>query len=806
MGEDAAEHFVRSLKQLEDDLTEILCQVEPMCMTDEDKIEYDQADKCYICLEPFETDSTTMGKCADHDHLNGEYVGAAHLICNLHRREVLRTVGFAHNFSGYDSHILMNALAESPHYKDKMDAIPLNSEKFKMLKLGTLTLLDSMAFLPASLDKLVENLVASGHRFPITEQWLSETGSEEERLKKEMVMRKGVYPYEYMTDMDKLQEGLPPREAFYSRLYGKHISETDYKHVQRVWEIFKLKNLRDLTELYVLSDTYQLAEAIIDLRDRIYDEFKLDLCHYLSLPMMTKDIMLKTTGVQMALMHDVDMVFFIKNNIRGGLSYVNERHTLVGEDSDADSLNPRQEMFQRRENWERRIENDKENCVVYGDVNNLYGHAMRMSMPLNQYEWLTEDELNAFDPETMVSDDSDTGYILEVTLEYPAELHLEHNSFPLAPEHVEIDETMLSPYASNALQVLTKKDKHKASKLSATLRTREEYTCHGLNLQLYLRHGMRLVKIHRGIKFHQSKFLKPYIDSCTAKRAAAKTKTGKDLQKLLANSLYGKLIESGSNRMDCRFVTSKKAAILRNTDPRTQAHLIFHENLSVALMKKKYVKLNQSWAVGFTVLELSKYHMQRMFYEEIKPAFGGRVSVLLSDTDSWVMKLPAPNTDLALTRVRHLMDFSNYPEGHPLRDDSVKNQTGYLKNECPGTEIREVIGVRAKTYAIRTQNDDVQRRCKGVKANTRDNIGLADYRKCVRADSLAEHSVTQHTIQSRKHQNMLMQQRKLAFSSFDDKRYLMPCGQHSVPYGSWLIDATKVDDACYFCDHPDIMV
>lgn len=497
-------------------------------------------------------------------------------------------------------------------------------------------------------------------------------------------------------------------------------------------------------------------------------------------------------------------IFFIKNNIRGGLSYINTRHSLVGEDHDP-MLNPPQDMFQRRENWHERVEQDKKNCIVYGDVNNLYGHAMRMAMPLDQFEWLTDEELAAFNPETMVSDDNAIGYILEVTLDYPEELHLEHNSFPLAPEHMNIDETMLSPYATNALQTLTRKKKHKSSKLTATLRQRKEYVCHALNLQLYLRHGMKLVTIHRGIKFRQAKFLKPYIDQCTQKRAQAKTKTGKDLQKLLANSLYGKLIESGANRMDCRFVTGKKSAIMRNTDPRTQSHLIFHENLSVALLQKKHVRLNQSWAAGFTVLELSKYHMQRLYYEAIKPAFGGRVSVLLSDTDSLMLKLPCPRSDLALEKISEHMDFSNYPEAHPLKNDAVKNQTGYLKNECPGTEIVEVIGVRSKTYALRTDNDETHRRCKGVKTNTRDQIMLADYRKCVRADVLNEHSVVQHSIQSRKHVNRLMEQRKLAFSSFDDKRYLLPCGQHSVPYGSALIPKSE-GEGCYFCKNPAVLV
>ena len=113
------------------------------------------------------------------------------------------------------------------------------------------------------------------------------------------------------------------------------------------------------------------------------------------------------------------------------------------------------------------------------------------------------------------------------------------------------------------------------------------------------------------MRFTQEPVIKSFIDYFTKKRAEAKSKTEKDRYKLIINSLYGKMIESGANRMDCKFVPSKKAALLRNTDPRTQAHMIFGEDLSMAFMRKSVVKLNQNWAVGFSILELSKLHMQK---------------------------------------------------------------------------------------------------------------------------------------------------------------------------------------------------
>ena len=114
---------------------------------------------------------------------------------------------------------------------------------------------------------------------------------------------------------------------------------------------------------------------------------------------------------------------------------------------------------------------------------------------------------------------------------------------------------------------------------------------------------------------------------------------------------------------------------------------------------------------------------------------------MLSDTDSWVMKLPEPTIDKALSKLSKYMDFSNYPDSHPLKSNRVKNMTGYLKNEYPGTEIREVVGVRAKTYAIRMANDNLQCRCKRVNASSRDTITMSEYPKGVRPDVMHDHSV-----------------------------------------------------------------
>lgn len=257
-------------------------------------------------------------------------LGAAHNICNLRRSEQEKIVGFAHNFSGYDSHLLVKAIDDYQKVtgkKLKLNAIPLNQEKFKMLKINDCVLLDSLAFLNSSLDKLVDTLKSSNHDFPILRQWIKDD------CQRELMLRKGVYPYEYVTSLEKVRNTvqLPSKNSFFSLLQNKGIDQKEYDHAIRVWKEFGCQSLKDYTKLYVKSDCYQLAEAVFNLRGNIYDEFNIDLCHFLSLPMLSKDIMLKHTGVEMEVLSDLEMIQFFKSSIRGGLSFVNQRHFELSE-------------------------------------------------------------------------------------------------------------------------------------------------------------------------------------------------------------------------------------------------------------------------------------------------------------------------------------------------------------------------------------------------------------------------------------------------------------------------------------------
>lgn len=330
---------------------------------------------------------------------------------------------------------------------------------------------------------------------------------------------------------------------------------------------------------------------------------------------------------------------------------------------------------------------------------------------------------------------------------------------------------------------------------------RKNYVVHGLNLQLYEKLGMEVVKIHRGISFEQRDFIRPYIEMCTKKRKTAPTESLKNMYKLLCNALYGKMIEGVFGRMDVKFNRTAEEAVYHSSSPLFKGNVIFDEDLSASFLRKKKVYLNQSWPVGFAILELSKYRMQKFYYETIQPAFGpDGCTVLMTDTDSFLLEVNAPSIDNAVERIKDVMDFSNYPRDHPFFSMEKAKALGHLKNEVPNSDIEKFVGLKSKTYMYLTSDNESHVRAKGVKRSHQGNIKFEHMVNCLH--EMKGHEVSSNFIRSKNHVIRLMRGRQLAFSSFDDKRYLL-CPIHSVPYGSKHIPSREEEEngssKCPFC-------
>lgn len=262
------------------------------------------------------------------------------------------------------------------------------------------------------------------------------------------------------------------------------------------------------------------------------------------------------------------------------------------------------------------------------------------------------------------------------------------------------------------------------------------------------------------------------------------------------------MIESGDKKMDCRFNRTEDQASRNTVNPLFKSFLICDEDLSISFLSKAVLKMNQSWAVGFSILELSKHIMQSLMYNVVKPRLK-HVSTVMSDTDSWILLSDKKSTDDIVEALSDVMDFSNYAPSHPFFSDCKKAWVGYLKNEVPKDTIVKFVGLRAKTYAFKTVLEELHARAKSVRSVYKKRISFEDYYRCIQ--EMRQHVVRQVGIISQNHINKLVQSDRVAFSSFDDKRYLL-CAVHSVPYGSFLIEESKKTNTCIFCECPDFLI
>ena len=142
-----------------------------------------------------------------------------------------------------------------------------------------------------------------------------------------LLLQKGVYPYEYMDSFDRFQEAeLPPIGKFYSSLSNESISKKDYQHAQEVWKTFNRKNLGDYHDLYLKTDVSLLADVFQTFRRTCMNAYKLHPLHYYTTPGLSWDALLKYTGIELELLADYDQYLSIAKGTRGGISMISKRY------------------------------------------------------------------------------------------------------------------------------------------------------------------------------------------------------------------------------------------------------------------------------------------------------------------------------------------------------------------------------------------------------------------------------------------------------------------------------------------------
>ena len=299
------------------------------------------------------------------------------------------------------------------------------------------------------------------------------------------------------------------------------------------------------------------------------------------------------------------------------------------------------------------------------------------------------------------------GYLLEVDLEYPQELHDYHNDFPLAPENIIPKSKYLSKLQNDYL--LNKKPT-KIPKLIMSLNNKERYVLFHENLAWYLKQGLILKKVHRVIEFEQKAWMEPYIRFNTEKRTLTNAAFEKDFYKLLNNSVFGKTMENVSQYKDVRLLNNRDQIIKFASKPTCDTFSIINQNIPLVAMhmNKPTITFNKPTYCGAKILDLSKLHMYQFVYEYLKPKYGKNehssgvhstnIKILYTDTDSIVCEIITKNLYADMKEDNHLFDMSEYPKNHICYSEVNKKVIGKFKDELNGEAMIEHCALRPKMY------------------------------------------------------------------------------------------------------------
>ena len=311
-------------------------------------------------------------------------------------------------------------------------------------------------------------------------------------------------------------------------------------------------------------------------------------------------------------------------------------------------------------------------------------------------------------------------------------------------------------------------------KLISNLGNKTSYVVHYRNLQLYLSLGMKLTKIHRVFKFKQPDWMKKYIDFNTKKRMNTANDFEKDFFKLRINSVYGKAMENLRKRIIVRLVNNEKDFLKYTSRPTYITHKTFGEDYAAIHEIKPVLILNKPIYIGITVSDLSKWKMYDFHYNFIKKNFDAEL--LFTDTGSLIYEVKSKDIYVEFFKWKDLFDFSNYSKDSKFFNESNKKVIGKMENEFGGVIIIELVGLKSRRYSIKKIDGKEHNTAKGVSIT----IEFNKFKDVLLNKKIIRHKMK--GIQSKKHKLGTYEIHKTSLSCFDNKRYVLDDGIHTLSY------------------------
>lgn len=678
--------------------------------------------KTYICMICDEEIEEREQYVQGTNFINGLF-GRHHKDCWEDPKNSLMT--YFHNFRGYDSHYILQEMMKDSRFECKF----IRGKSFEKFDIISCTTRSSDNHLLQVTFKDTFNYLATSIAKLVKQVHVWTYTPEKDRD------NKGTFPYKWFDSFEKLKHtSLPGLCHWFNDITQTNV---DPEPAHEIWKREKFTNFAEFHDYYMKTDVLQLADIFEEFRESCLSEFNLDPIYFQGAPSYTWQLSLKISADKMYLIQDVDIYQDIQKNIRGGIAQVMHRYVNISDKPDE--------------------------TILYLDVNSLYSKCMTYKLPTKFIEMITYLPDNW---QNMYGQEFDKTALICVDLHYPEHLHDNHIAYPLAP--------------------------HKFNgRLCTTFHDKLNYLCHVDVLKFYLNEGLIMKKFHYAYIFNQDYILKDYVNSNIDKRRSSTSPPLQTLYKLLNNSLYGKTCENKFKYRKFEVYKEENSWLgkINTWLMDTTNWLPIHDKVLVEKKVKK-ITLDKPIQIGFSILELAKLEMYKFLFNAQHVCDDHNVNIipLYTDTDSIMILFSHPHPEELLfndPRTRPLLDFDKVPEHWLVHTPGTHKQSGLWSLETT-ERIVEFIGIRAKTYCYRTENNKTVLKNKGITATaieleTRDKLTMEHYKQALFHNK--EIKVYQVTIGSKKHQLLTRKQEKLALSNNEEKRQVLADKITTIPYG-----------------------
>nr|QTE04103.1 MAG: PolB [Cecropis daurica densovirus] len=638
-------------------------------------------------------------------------------------KRLYQCIVFFHNFSKYDICFIIRVLIEKYDITlaGKNTNLIYNIICRHKTNITTFRIRDSLHFISGS--------IASFAKYVPESRWTDLHLQDYFSL---FQGNKGKMPYEWLQGRWMLDYPFPMDAPVDEQINQLNNTKISLRELAVFCEEVGIPTVGEYLQKYCTIDCLLLFFYFQSYREKMFEKFEIDIAQFFSTPSVSWYLGMRGAE-NINIPQSIDDYMDIKENIRGGVSQPIERYAEVGQDN---------------------IESMK-----MLDVNALYSWCMLQKLPEQHITTIDIDsnsaEVISMWQQNLLSRSEDEIWLCKVDLHYPEELHEMHVhfSFPLAPHHFN-------------------------ERLCTTFEDKLQYLIMDKHLIFCIEKGLKITKWHNVQRWKSGHVFRDFIQENIDARQATNDPTEKDARKRTNNSLFGKTCENVFNYKQFTIASLDQLDSEETNAVNPQARnwtdfTVIDDEHVIAQTKISSVILNKPIQLGFAILEYAKLRNYQFWYA-LCSIFGRDVHLCYMDTDSMLLAFEKYADPFAIMRENSSIfnDLIDLPVDENNEELPPTKLTGAFSNEVFPKNIVSYVGLKAKSYVIKFDDDSTKLRAKGIRPNALHENRSLTYDDFLNALFRSEEIRVEEATLSRQNYNVkLIVKHKKALTNLDVKHF-----------------------------------